>query len=138
MTYIPYSYESPKENGNSLVTRITYGENSFLLTGDATRNELIEIEQTNPGALISDLFKNPHHNQVLALDILLTILPKITIFSTSNGAPPYFDYLQTLYELGSAVGITSDRKHGNIFVSSDGKTIDVITQFKELFLPTAA
>ena len=123
-----HHYSSTLENGNSLVTRITYGDNSFLLTGDANEAELKEIIQVFPGMLYSDLFKNPHHDQEMHMGVVNHIKPKITIFSTSNSAWPNWNYLNALRQLGSKIYSTATGKNGNILVTSDGTNLTVIPQ----------
>lgn len=120
--------DSYYENGNSLVTRISYGSNSFLLTGDATKDELREILKNDPDALRSDLYKNPHHNQSLPADVLTKIAPKITVFSTDSSSRPNWRHKKLLDELGSIIYNTSSGANGHVFVSSDGEKITIRTQ----------
>lgn len=116
------------ENGNSLVTRISYGSNSFLLTGDATKEELREIIKSDPDALRADLYKNPHHNHPQPEDVVRQINPKITIFSTNASNRPKWNYTQLLRKLGSSIYNTSPGENGHVFVTSDGQKITVRTQ----------
>ena len=127
-----YHYSSSAENNNSLVTRITYGENSFLLTGDATRYELAEILDLNPDALLSDLLKNPHHDQYLPDYVINKVKPKITVFSTSNAAWPDWSYMNELRKLGSQIYSTATAMNGNVHVRSDGTNISVTPQRGEV------
>ncbi len=48
------------ENNNSLVLRITFGERSFLFTGDIEK-ETEEVLLKDPASLKCDLIKVPHH-----------------------------------------------------------------------------
>lgn len=52
---------SVPENGNSLILKLTYGKNTFLLTGDATGTEIKQVETADPGCMRAQVFKNPHH-----------------------------------------------------------------------------
>ena len=117
------------ENNNSLITRVTYGANSFLLTGDATEKECEQSDAARPGCLRSQVFKNPHHDSRYARAAELC-LPEITVFSTRRGDNPKSSYLNFIQKLGSQVYITSDNRHGHVKFTSDGRTLTVTTQYQ--------
>ena len=127
ITYRKHGYKSGKENNNSLVARLNYGSNSFLLTGDATRNELLEIEEMYPGSMLVDVFKNPHHDNPLPTTVLDKVLPKLVVFSTSNGSLPKAKYKKLFEELGSEIYITASSYHSHVTVTSDGTSLRVDT-----------
>ena len=54
--------DKDKENYNSLIIRVTYGSNTFLLTGDASGKEFKAVEAADPGCLRAQVYKNAHHN----------------------------------------------------------------------------
>ena len=116
---------SQKENENSLVFKLTYGERTFLFTGDATDSVLRAVEKRYPGELKSDVFKNPHHNGSHEADVIRLIKPAVTVFCTSNDEPPARDYRRQLKDLGSKLYITGSRNDGTILITSDGVSLDV-------------
>ena len=115
------------ENYNSLILRLTYGENTFLLTGDGMGGEFKKINETNPGCLKAQVFKNPHHEGANEYAAKLCA-PEITVFSTGSSNLPGGSYLSFIRKLGSAVYITADNRHGHVTISSDGKNLTVETQ----------
>ncbi|MBR1822533.1 MAG: Ig-like domain-containing protein [Clostridia bacterium] len=117
-----------KENYNSLVIRVTYGNNTFLLTGDATNKEFKEIEAANPGCLRAQVYKVPHHNSTFAFPAQ-RCQPQISVFSTSRNDLPKSKFVKFLRELGSEIYITADNRHGHVKIVSDGKTLSVTTQY---------
>ncbi len=123
----PHSYTSTAENNNSLVTRLTYGSNSFLLTGDATQRELLQIEENNPGSTQVDVFKNPHHNGYQPMQVIEKVMPKIVVFSTSNGSRPKSKYREMFEQLGSEIYITAPAEHSHVTITSNGKDLNVET-----------
>ena len=120
-------HSDTEENNNSLILRLTYGSNSFLLTGDATGEELKDVEANNPGCMRSDVFKNPHHyaRQEYAATLCA---PIITVFSTASSHMPSGSYVSFLKDLGSAVYITATNHDGNVKITSDGTTLTVYTR----------
>lgn len=127
INYIRYGFSSGDENDNSLVFRLCYGSSSFLLTGDASNKEMQEIAEAFPGSLLTDVFKNPHHDNVLSNDVLDKVLPKIVVFSTSSSYRPIESYLDKFREKGSEIYITSSVDHGYVTVLSDGNKLRVET-----------
>ena len=116
------------ENENSLVLRVSHGENSFLMTGDAPSETLWEIEQTEPGSLQADVHKNPHHNSTLKDYVLEAIDADITVISTSKDDPISKSYGQLLESLGSEIYTTSPDRDGCVTITSDGSTLSVTTE----------
>ena len=121
ITCKPHSYKSTAENGNSLVTRLTYGESTFLLTGDANQKEMLEIESVYPGSTKADILKNPHHNAYLPMRVLEKVAPKIVVFSTSNRARPKSKVKDIFNKLGSEMYITAPAEHSHVTITTDGK-----------------
>ncbi len=115
------------ENSNSLVLRVTYGSNTFLLTGDATGSEITSIQKASPGCLKAQVYKNAHHNGTQKYAAKLCH-PQITIFSTSNKAQPASSFVSYLKKLGSKVYITSGNRNGHVKIISDGTNMSVVTQ----------
>lgn len=116
------------ENYNSLVTRVTYGANSFLLTGDAPVKEFEQIEAARPGCLRSQVYKNPHHDSRFAHPAELC-MPQITVFCTRKGDVPKSGFQRFIRSLGSEIYITAENRHGHVKITSDGRTLTVTTQY---------
>ncbi len=115
------------ENGNSLILKLTYGENTFLLTGDATGTELVDVHKAKPGCLKAQVLKNPHHNGRQDY-VVKKAKPKITVISTSKSCLPTSDYVRYIKKRGSKVYITASNKHGHVTIKSDGQNLTVTTQ----------
>ena len=122
----PASCRSGAENVNSLILRVTYGRNTFLLTGDATGPEIKEIQKKRPGSLRAQVFKNPHHNGTQTYAAKLCN-PEITVFSTSKKAQPAAKYLKWLKQRGSRIFITSHNRNSHVTIYSDGTDLFVST-----------
>ena len=116
------------ENYNSLIIRVTYGSNTFLLTGDAVVKEFKAVEAANPGCLKAQVYKNPHHNSTYAFPAE-QCRPQITVISTGRDDLPKSPFLKFIKGLGSEVYITADNRHGHVKIVSDGKTLSVSTQY---------
>ena len=114
------------ENVNSLILNITHGANSFLMTGDATEEEIMEVHKHDPGCLNTDVLKNPHHNGEVRY-IVTKSSPKITVFSTTKNRLPKADFVNWIKKQGSAVYITSANRHSHVTVTSDGTNLTVRT-----------
>lgn len=117
------------ENDNSLIVRVTYGSNTFLLTGDATVSEYRQVEEYSPGCLRAEVFKNAHHYGwcQFAID---HVLPRIVVFSTGSKYLPKEKFLEYLRAMGCEIYITSDNCHGHVKFVSDGAALSVFTQFQ--------
>ncbi len=118
---------SCEENGNSLVLRVTYGSNTFLLTGDASGTEITEIQKASPGCLRAQVYKNAHHYGMQKYAAKLC-QPQITVFSTSNKCQPSAEFINYLKKLGSRIYITSSNRNGHVKIVSDGTNLTVTTE----------
>ena len=116
-----------EENANSLVMKVTYGSNTFLLTGDATGGEISQINAAYPGELRAQVLKNPHHNGKLQ-SLVSICKPEITVFSTDKNNLPTSSYINYIKSLGSDVYITADNRDGHVKIVSDGSNLAVQTQ----------
>ena len=120
-TYVP-------ENFNSLIIRLSYGETSFLLTGDAYSNTLKQLERANPGALKCDVFKNPHHNAMVDQLVFEAAKPQYVLYSTDDRHLPGRTSLQRAAGVGARVLITSGGQNGHVVFHSDGTSLRVDAQ----------
>jgi competence protein ComEC len=115
---------SPAKAGNndSLALRITYGANSFLLTGDLeSPMERLLLAEGRP--LHADVLKVGHHGSKTStsLDFLKAVSPSIAIISAgfeNSFGHPYPTVVARLVERHSAI-LRTDRD-GLVTVRSDG------------------
>lgn len=112
-------------NGYSVVILVTYGQNTFLFTGDAPAEAL---EQCSVGHV--DVLKASHHGSASGTNAAVAqrLTPKVAILSygldNSYGHPA-----QTVMDALSAVGATiyGTGAQGTITVTSDGTNVSVST-----------
>ncbi len=124
---VKVSYKEDAENVNSRIMRLTYGKNTFLLTGDATNPELDQVEAANPGCLKAQVLKNPHHRNK-TLKLVRICKPRIVVFCTANYYLPDSAYLRMLKKEGVRYYITAPNRNGNVTIASDGRKLSVTTQ----------
>ena len=117
---------SGDENSNSLVVKLTYGRNSFLLTGDATGGELVDIAKRSPGCMKAQVLKNPHHYGMQKYAVQET-QPQIVVFSTASYCLPNSGYLSYIRDAGAAYYITASNRDSHVTMTSDGKKLKVKT-----------
>ena len=110
-------------NNTSIIARLVYGENSFLLTGDAYKaveKELIEKEIE----IVSDVLKVAHHGSKTssAEEFIKEVSPEIAIISAGQDnsyGHPHQEVLETLEKYG--ITILRTDKDGDIKIISDGE-----------------
>lgn len=116
-------------NNTSIILKITYGNTSFLFTGDAEHEEeLTVIEQDID--LSADVLKVGHHGSAYSTTYLFLreIMPKYAIISVGKHNSYGHPSEQTLSRLNDAdVDVYRTDIHGDIVVSSNGETITVQT-----------
>lgn len=121
----PNSDKYDNLNNYSIVLKLTYGENSFLFTGDA--EELSEKEILNSGADISaDVLKVGHHGSSSSTSaaFLKAVNPQYAVISCGKDNDYGHPHKETIEKLkGINTYITKD--NGNIIISSDSKNISV-------------
>ena len=118
----PQQYPFQDQNEDSVVLRLTYGNESFLFMGDAsTRAE--DAILTGGVPIASDVLKVGHHGSSSASGaaFLAAVHAEISVIEVGAGNPyghPAWDTLQRLEESGSTVYRTD--LDGTITVTSDG------------------
>ena len=118
---------SGSDNDSSVVVRITYGDRSFLLTGDIERhaeNGLVTQQ------LRSDVVKVAHHgSRTSSTEIFIdNARPEIAVISVgkrSRFGHPHAEVVCRWVDSGAAVMTTGD--NGTITISTDGRTLDTRT-----------
>lgn len=129
-----------QENKYSIVTKIVYGSNSFLMTGDAQK-ETIEKIIAKGYDLTAQVIKEPHHgfqdvteeelangyqysDHKLVIDQSQANIAIISNGYMNTGGVPYTKVLKDLSKLD--VYETGDR--GTIIVTSDGSQLSIQTE----------
>jgi competence protein ComEC len=117
-------------NTNSIVLRMSYGNITFLFTGDAgTAAESKLLEGTLP--LQSTVLKVAHHGSADASsrDFIARIRPEAAIISVGKDNPYGHPHRETLDTLSALVPAThrTDRD-GTILIRSDGTSYSVTTE----------
>lgn len=120
---------SSESNNNSIITKITYGSNSFLFMGDAE----IEEEQAIIYAgkdLKCDVIKVGHHGSRTSTsqNLIKNAKPKYAVISVGNNSygHPTSAVLNRLYNSGVQVFRTD--MQGDIVCTSDGNNISFSTE----------
>lgn len=114
-------------NDASIVGKLVYGNNSFMMTGDATTytENLIEWNE-NDQTLDSDVLKLGHHGSHTSSSVLWLekVRPEMAIISVDKNnkyGHPHKDILDRLKSLSIPYLSTSDI--GNIVFKSDGERL---------------
>ena len=129
-----------QENKYSIVTKIVYGSNSFLMTGDAQQETIEKI--VNKGYdLTAQVLKEPHHgyqdvteenkkipgytsDHKYLIDLTQANIAVISNGYKNQGKVPYANVLKDLSKLD--VYETGDR--GTIIITSDGSQLSIETE----------
>lgn len=112
-------------NDGSVVARLTYGETSVMLTGDATiKTEKIILSENSGSALASDILKVGHHGSrtSTSLDFVKAVSPSFAIISDGKDnsyGHPHQETLNTLASFGAKIFRTD--LLGTIIMKSDGE-----------------
>ena len=111
-------------NDGSVVMRLTYGETSIMLTGDATsETERLVLESNILEDLDVDILKVGHHGSRTSTseNFVQTLTPEYAIISSDGGKKyghPHKETLETLNSFG--VEILRTDILGSIIMKSDG------------------
>lgn len=113
-------------NNNSIVTKIVYGNTSFLLTGDASKAVENILVYSDGEILDSDILKAGHHGSKTSSSLLFleAVSPEASVISASANntyGHPHADVLTNLQKTNSLVFETA--KEGNITFKTDGQKI---------------
>lgn len=117
------------ENNNSLTLKITYGNRSFLLTGDIEK-EIEERLVTNNSDIHADVLKVAHHGSKSSstLEFLKRVKPEHAVISVAHPSPfkhPHKDTLNNLNCIGAKIWRTDTC--GAITISTDGNDLKIST-----------
>jgi competence protein ComEC len=122
----PKGVEFEDSNSSSIVSKLTYGETSFLLTGDAGKEEELSLLKMN---IDSDVLKLGHHGSRNSSSELFIsqVSPEYSIVSAGEGnkfGHPHSEVLNILKENKTEVLETSVL--GSIIFKSDGNKIELV------------
>lgn len=118
-------------NNFSIACRLTYGNRSFLFTGDIER--AAESDILNSYAYIrSDVLKVPHHGSTSSSTpaFLEEVMPKYAVISVGEDNPyghPKPEIVERLVDLGCTILTTMES--GNIVFVTDGDSMSVHTEY---------
>ncbi|MFC2162019.1 DNA internalization-related competence protein ComEC/Rec2, partial [Acidobacteriota bacterium] len=117
------------DNEKSMVLRLSYGQTSFLFTGDigeATERNMLE----NMISIKSDILKSPHHGSLSSSseEFLNAVRPSVIVIQVGENNRFNFPHPIILqrYEDNGATLFRTD-SHGAIEISSDGKEFKIRT-----------
>jgi len=119
--------EFKDSNNTSIISKLVFGKNSFLFTGDAYKN--VEGELINKKAEIdSDVLKVSHHGSKTSSseEFIKSVSPQIAVISAGIGnkyGHPHQEVLELLEKYDIKVSRTD--KDGDIKIISDGKNYEV-------------
>jgi len=117
-------------NNTSIMIKITYGNTSFLFTGDAEHEEELSVIEQGYD-LSADVLKVGHHGSSYSTSYLFLrkIMPKYGVISVGKHNSYGHPSEQTISRLNDAdVAVYRTDLQGDIIFSSDGKNISVKTQ----------
>ncbi len=128
---------SPREkkyedlNHYSVVSKVTYKDTSFLITGDAEAVNEKEMIKTFRNKLSSDVLKVGHHGSSTSSteEFIKLVDPKIAVISVGKDndyGHPHRETKATFEKLDIEVLRTDEV--GSILIESDGKELDIKTE----------
>jgi competence protein ComEC len=118
-------------NNSSVVMKLHYGQFSMLLTGDAEAPVEERLAQRLGAGLRADVLKVGHHGSKTSsyYPFISQVRPKYALISCGDFAiyhHPNKNVVGRLQHLGAKVLTTHE--HGNLVVTTDGKSFDVNTE----------
>lgn len=123
----PVTDDAEDINSMSAVTKITYGESSFLITGDAETEEELEIID-NGAELDCDVLRAGHHGSSTSSckDFLNAVTPEICVISCgadNDYGHPHDKAMNRIKKHTEEIYRTDIC--GSIVMTSDGEKIDI-------------
>ena len=120
-------------NDTSLVVKLTYGDVSFMLTGDAEHFTEELVVKYRPKDLDADFLKAGHHGSETASGnpFLDAVTPKVALISCGENnkfSHPHKSTLDRFSERGIKV-LRTDRD-GTLTITTDGKKVRIETEKK--------
>lgn len=121
---------SENDNEESISLKLTYGEVSFIFTGDASRND--ELKMINGSIDVdADILHLGHHGSSTSTHptFLKEVSPEIAIYSAGKDnsyGHPHKEVVDLIQD--SNVTLYGTDVHGTILVKTDGKNYEVLTK----------
>lgn len=117
------------DNNASIVLKITYGDRSFLFTGDIEKNAEEQILQ-NRGSLTADVLKVPHHGSRTSStpEFIKASRPSIAVIPVGRRSifgHPHAEVVERWRSSGATIMTTG--QYGTISISTDGQDLNVST-----------
>jgi len=117
-------------NEDSLSARFTYGNVSFVFTGDAYKSGEKEMIQRTT-EIQADFLQLGHHGSSTSSDkqFVKTVQPKYAIYSAASGnsyGHPHVETVDLFEELN--IPLYGTDVHGTIIVTTDGTTSEISTE----------
>ena len=124
----PY-IENEARNENSLVTKLTYGQTSFLFTGDAEDDQEAQLVERYGAALNATVLKAGHHGSSSSTGgaLLNAVDPRAVVVSSAYDSQYGHPSEETLDRLGDTTTFWT-ATHGHTVLVSDGRRVSVRTQ----------
>ena len=117
--------EKNLDNNSSLVVTATCGEISFLFTGDAEKERLLEmLYEDFPKCAV---LKVPHHGQAAKYlrNFIDKISPSVAVITSEDSQPEDASVVSELENAGAMVYLT---RQGRVTVTTDGKGIHCLQE----------
>ncbi len=115
-------------NDGGVVARLSYGQTSIMLTGDATaKTEKIILEENYPSQLASTILKVGHHGSRTSssTSFVKAVMPSYALISVGKDnkyGHPHQETLDTLAQFGAKIFRTD--LLGSIVMKSDGQNVN--------------
>ena len=123
-TQLDFGASVTSSNASSLAMLVTFGEKTFLFTGDAEGDRLPEILSQLPDPSAVDWLKVPHHGDYdgKAEDFFSALSPSFAVATCSKEEPADGSIVRALQDAGAKVWLTVN---GDVRTDCDGRTVDV-------------
>lgn len=130
---------SEHDNEESISLKLTYGDVTFILTGDATTDDELNMLQ-NGIDVTADIMKLGHHGSATSTHrtFLKKVNPTVAIYSAglNNTYGHPHDEVVNLVQ-GSNIQLYGTDVHGTIIVETDGKDYQVLTKKDGTITPSS-
>ncbi|MFB6295318.1 MAG: lamin tail domain-containing protein, partial [Halobacteriales archaeon] len=123
------SPENEARNENSIVTKFTYGQTSFLFTGDAEDDQEAQLISEYGPQLNATILKAGHHGSSSSTSdgLLQAVDPRAVVISSAYDSQYGHPHQEVLDQLGSITTFWT-ATHGHTVLVSDGERVSVRTQ----------
>ena len=133
----PVSPSSSHLNDSSIVTKITFGDISILLTGDVEQKSESEM-LARKEQLKSKILKSPHHGSSSSSSpaFLKAVNPEVAVImcgKDNSYGHPHEETLQAYANMG--IDIYRTDLHGTVVIATDGQTYDINVKQPYVYTP---